>query len=862
MYDRFATLIARHWLFVILGWAAIVFGANHFAPVWDEVTHDGDLAYMPDRMTSVRGRKLMDKAFPNNKAKSQIALLVERRDGPLRADDLALSDHLAAIFKLLAEPRGSSILGSDDVINNLIAENFRRLVRHPGGELDDSDRLVLQQLVEAWRPPGEAELPLVGVWSRREEVVGEKLVSDQNEYGQAALVLLLLRNEFMATANMNLLNSTETLLSRVEIAPEFEPGGLQLGVTGSAAIGADTLNAAKESISNIELTTVILVVGILIVVYRAPLLVFVTLTTMVVSVMVAVDLVALLTQFDLFGFKIFKTTKIFVIVILFGAGTDYCLFLISRYREELEKGFDKETAVAKALAGVGDALAGSALTTMVGLGMMAFAAFGKFRYSGPAIALCLAVALMACVTLTPALLRMFGTALFWPFGVEVKGQEATKPVHGKARKIAEGAIFGGIWGRISHAITARPGLILTCSLLVMLPFAIAGYEVDISYDLLGDLSSDRTSVQGAESLKRHYEPGDIGPTTVLVYQKDANFDSVEGRKKIARLSTDLAELPGVKQVRSLTQPTGDPPKRRGLTLRGLQKQTIKVHPRTKAIYLTQEPDMEGMVTRLDLVLTEDPFSKRSVALFNDIDQHLSELKEDPDSPWYGANFEFQGTTAGVRDLEAVTLGDSKLIRQLVVIAVLTVLIIILRSPLICFYLIASVVFSYLVTIGATELVFGWVYGDSFSGLDWKAPIFLFVILIAIGEDYNIYLTTRIFEEQEEHGLVEGLRQAVTKTGGIITSCGLIMAGSFMSMMTGTLRAMSELGFALSLGVLLDTFVVRPILVPCFLALLYRWRGVEDPYAEAASEDQRVPSTEGIPAPAAKAHTAQPQRAGS
>ena len=167
----------------------------------------------------------------------------------------------------------------------------------------------------------------------------------------------------------------------------------------------------------------------------------------------------------------------------------------------------------------------------------------------------------------------------------------------------------------------------------------------------------------------------------------------------------------------------------------------------------------------------------------------------------------------------MTASDQQLIERLVIIAVLAVLLVLLRQPLVCLYLIATVLLTYYVTIGATELVFAAIYGDTFTGLDWKVPMFLFVILIAVGEDYNIYLMTRVLEEQGRHGPMRGLADRGGAHGRDHHQLRRDHGGTFVSMMTGTLRGMQELGFALSLGVLLDTLIVRPVLVPAFLALV-------------------------------------------
>ena len=156
----------------------------------------------------------------------------------------------------------------------------------------------------------------------------------------------------------------------------------------------------------------------------------------------------------------------------------------------------------------------------------------------------------------------------------------------------------------------------------------------------------------------------------------------------------------------------------------------------------------------------------------------------------------------------------------------------------CLYLIATVVLGYLASLGLTDLVFHALHrgADPWDGLDWTVGFFLFVILVAVGEDYNIFLMARVIEEERKHGTIEGTRRAVAHTGGIISSCGLIMAGTFGSMLTGSLTSLRELGFALGLGVLLDTFLVRPILVPAFVVLIERLE------ARAASRSARAKTT--------------------
>ncbi|TWT90691.1 putative membrane protein YdgH [Pseudobythopirellula maris] len=773
-----ANLINRHWALVLIAWVVMVVVLKLVAPSWDSIAKDGDLDYLPKEVTSLQGQELLREAFPNEKAKSQAVLALSRNGGELQPEDRAFG------LKL------SKTLANTDT------------------------------------------LPLVDVWDEKTQVVGGMLVAPQNK---AVMVVVRLTNGLMDVDNVRLLEIVHGVVDGME---SERPDGLEVSISGSAMIGGDMRSSIEESLSNTERTTVLLVLVCLVAIYRAPLLVLVPLATIAVSMSVANDVVALLA--DNFGpddyawsdFKIFTTTKIFVVVILFGAGTDFCLFLISRFKEELVEGAEPGEAPGRALLNVSGALAGSAFTTILGLSTMAFAQYGKFVSSGPIIAVCLFFALLACMSFAPALLRAFGKQVFWPFGLKLLETE----------HVGETPAENGFWAWVSDQVMRRPTTILLLSAWLVAPFIFIGLRVGVTHDFMADLAPDRTSVVGAEKLREYFSQGVIAPMTVvaeLPEDSEVDLGSSDGRYTIARLHTRLLDQEAVDDVRSVYLPTGgDPRHRRTLGGGGLQDLTAAGSPITAEAFVSQTEPYAGKVTQVSVLLNLNPFSKAARDAMPGLHASLKEFAKEQTidgepNPWHGARFELVGTTPGMRDLEVVTNSDRWRIQILTVIAVYLVLIFLLRKPFVCAYMILTVLLSYWATLGMTEIFFEWLYGDTFRGLDWKVPIFLFVILIAVGQDYNIYLATRVFEEQARLGARRGLRRAIVTTGGIITSCGVIMAGTFFSMATGTLRGMAELGFALALGVVLDTFFVRTVVVPSFFALLAR---VQEPLPlEGAAE---------------------------
>ena len=279
-------------------------------------------------------------------------------------------------------------------------------------------------------------------------------------------------------------------------------------------------------------------------------------------------------------------------------------------------------------------------------------------------------------------------------------------------------------------------------------------------------------------------------------------------------------------VRSLTAPLGITPAGAN-PLAGLSDVPASVRREAaeegaRQHYATSLGERNNIGTRLELVMMHSPFSHRTMDDLQKVEEAIKDAL--PEKVREESRLYTVGTTPSVRDLATVTRRDRSRIELLVLASVFVILVLLLRSVLLPVYLLLSVLFSYYATLGVSFAVFYLLDPQGFVGIDWKVAIFLFTILIAVGEDYNIFLITRVHEEEKRHGPVGGVREALTRTGPIISSCGLIMAGTFASLLSASLVEMKQLGFALVFGVLLDTFVVRPILLPAFLIMLRRGRG--------------------------------------
>ena len=818
MFRFLGQAVRRAWPLVLAAWAALLIGTWYAAPPWNKAAQDREFAFLPAESPSRRAEEKFAEAFPQDGQGSNVVLVLHRNEDerPHLAGDLKfISDKLSPGIRSLAEDDGGlayEIKSSDD-------------------PLFSDDESVKQP-----EPPQKRSI-IARIRTPNTPGAGALLVSPD---GQALLVVVDLTTEFLSIQNWSTIEETEKLVHHLQARGEVPPG-LEITITGSAVIGRDHTQAERDSVSSTMFLTVVMVIVLLVVIYRAPLLALIPLATVGLAVQISLNILALLGQAGYL--TLFQGLQIYVTILAYGAGVDYCLFLTARYKEELDLGNNPSQAAEAAVGNVGAALTASAATVMCGIGMMFFAQFGKFREAGIAIPLTLFLVLCATLTFSPALLGLAGKWAFWPqMGRQSVGLASDTPAKSWRAYFAAGGMER-IWDWIGRFLLRRAGTVWWTTVAVMAPFAILGGLLSnhVTFDFIANLPAESSSTAGTRLLQEHFPAGIVGAVSMLLVDPHTDFGAPEGRAVVEKVTDQLRarkdEL-GLADVRSLTSPLGIT-EQAGQDYSGLEvpaevrKETTEREARTH--YVTGLGKSERTATRLDLTLNQSPFSRQSIEDLNRMEQAVRSAL--PAGDRQDSQLYVVGTTASVRDLASVMQEDSGRIEILVLASVFFILIVLLRRFTIPFYLLVSVLFSYYTTLGVCFIVFYLLDPHGFNGIDWKIAIFLFAILIAVGEDYNIFLMTRIDEEERRHGPLHAITQALDRTGPIISSCGVIMAGTFASLLGGSLTEMKQLGFALAFGILLDTFVVRPILVPAFLILL---RGGRIPLLRGAGKSVHVP----------------------
>jgi RND superfamily putative drug exporter len=852
MYRQLGQFVSRwHWP-VAIGWFVFLGFVIWVAPPWSKVTKSGEFSFLPPQEQSLKAEEIYREAFAAEKdLEEEDSAPADQPPGavpqqkPVQQNPLGSS--IVLVFSRSAEGRETISDADREFIRTHLMPELTKIQETTGFV----QVRVHGPLPELPVPADDSGRIIRGLSNFEDKRIGSLL---ESEDGKSTLVIVDLKTEFLDRTNILPVRKIEASLESLH-KQQLVPVGLEIGLSGSASVGRDMMMAEADSASRTELITKVLCIVLLLAIYRAPLLALIPLLTVGMTVPIAVHILRILADWGIVG--LFTGLETYLTVVVYGAGIDYCLFLIARYKEELDKGHTFAEACSISIEKVGAALATSAATSMFGIGMMSFAEFGKFREAGIGISFGLFISLCTCLTLTPALLRVFGRWTFWPDvrKEKISTESGWVPEESMGRFLREQQVLDRLWKAVSDVLSGRPGQVFLGALLLMMPFAIIGAakHSELSYGLLSDLPKDYASVRGAKAIQTHFPAGMAGSTTILVKHDDLGLKTKEkgvdaagmraGREISKHLQTELmaqAKELGIADIRSQFSPLGihhSDELRVGAVGRAAQLASYKN-------YASIAGPQAGRVMRFDVIYNHDPFSKvafdKLTATEDAVRQALStysavakkeaaeaaaeegdEAPEERARPDLAAAEVYSmGATSSMRDLKRVTDRDQLRIDLLVTLVVYIMLVILLRQPAICAYLIVSVVFSYLVTLGVTYLYFWGVHGNEFIGLDWKVPIYLFTLLLALGEDYNILLMARVHEEQIKHGAHEGILIALRKTGGIISSCGIIMAGTFASLMTGSLEGMIQMGFALAFGVLLDTFVIRPIMVPSYLLMLY------------------------------------------
>jgi putative drug exporter of the RND superfamily len=532
----------------------------------------------------------------------------------------------------------------------------------------------------------------------------------------------------------------EELLGRVEDIRETVgrgDGDLQVRVTGPGGFLLDAVSVFDDIDTTLLLVTVVVVAVLLLLTYRSPLLWLVPLLTVGLANQVATASVYGLVKGV--GLTVDGQSAGILTVLVFGAGTDYALLLIARYREELRRHQDRHEAMSVALANAGPAILASAATVVVSLLCLLAADLANYRSLGPVGAVGIVCAVVAMLTLLPAVLVIFGRRLFWPF-VPRYGSEAGESA--------------GVWARVGAWVDRRPRPVWigTTAVLAVLALGLLTLDTDLRQE--DQFPGEPDSVAGQRLIEASYPPG-TGQETTIIAAADQAVDV-------------LAAVRGTEGVAD-ARPAG---------------QTAEL-------------------VRVQATLRDPPDSQAERATIDRLRDAVHAVE--------GADAVVGGQSAQNLDLARASARDRNVVIPLVLLVVLVVLGLLLRAVVAPLVLIVTVIVSFAAALGAGALAFDRVLG--FEGSDPSLPLITFIFLVALGIDYNIFLMSRVREESERLGTRAGTLKGLAVTGGVITSAGIVLAATFSVLAVLPFVPLIQAGVVVAFGVLLDTLVVRSVLVP-------------------------------------------------
>ncbi|MGO8872292.1 MAG: MMPL family transporter [Acidimicrobiales bacterium] len=597
------------------------------------------------------------------------------------------------------------------------------------------------------------------------------------------------------------------------------PADLQVHLAGQLATDAASQKQSMKQGKEIQDASIVFIVLLLLVIFRAVLAPLVTLLPAVLVLLLSGSFIGALGSAGVLQVSFF--TQILLIVLVLGAGTDYGLFLVFRVREELLAGSEPADAVAHAVRRVGESITASGATVIVALLTLLAASFGLYHDLGLPLAIGIATMLAAGLTLLPALLAIFGRAVFWPTRTLPRDRS------------------DGLWGRVAARLVRRPVWTLTVGVLslgALALFALGFRPTGFGGDLSAPSGTD--AAMGNADLAAYFPQSSANPTNIVMHFPVSVWDdpdqlatATEGLRETRAFSTTAgpldpngaaltpSELTAIERearpfgsAQSLVTTSLSPPPGSGISAADY------VTYLTTARYISAD----GHTVQWEVGLAAGtPGSNAAINAVPPIRRAVATVARRAGADASG----MAGEAPALYDVSSISENDVGTVVPIAIVAIGLVLALVLRSLVAPLYLILSVLLSYLASLGISVIIFMIIPGQ--DGIIFLLPFLMFIFLLALGEDYNILVMTRIREEARGETLRRAVVRAVGATGPTVTSAGLVLAGSFvvLAVVGGSGQGNGEIrviGVGLAIGILLDTFVVRTVLVPATVELLGRW----------------------------------------